>query len=60
MNKVWAEIYEIDEKKLKFFKKHKFEVDAELREHYFYDGKYYSSFILSLLRKDYERGTELR
>ena len=60
MNKVWAEIYDIDKKKLKFFKKHKFKVDAELREHYFYNGKYHSSFILSLLKRDYERRTELR
>jgi len=60
MNKVWAEIYDIDKKKLKFFKKHKFKVDAELREHYFYNGEYHSSFILSLLKRDYERRTELR
>jgi len=54
MNKVWVEIYEIDKKKLDFFKNLNFKVDAELREHYFYEGKYHSSFILSLLKNDYD------
>ena len=54
LNKLWAEIYEIDTKKLNFFKMKGFKIDATLREHYFYNGKYYSSHILSLLRKEYE------
>ena len=54
MNKVWVEIYEIDKKKLDFFKNLNFKVDAELREHYFYEGEYHSSFILSLLKNDYD------
>ena len=48
------EIYEIDNKKLNFFKSLGFKIDASLREHYFYKGKYYTSYILSLLRSDYE------
>jgi len=58
MNKIWAEIYEIDHKKLDFFKAAGFQVDATLRQHYFYDGRYYNSHILSLLREDYEKGTD--
>lgn len=53
LNKIWAEIYEIDTKKLNFFQRKGFKIDASLREHYFYNGKYYSSHILSLLRKEY-------
>ena len=52
MNKLWVEIYEIDEKKIKFFKSNGFEIDATLREHYFYNGRYWNSHILSKLRKD--------
>lgn len=55
MNKVWVEIYETDKKKLEFFMNNNFEIDATLREHYFYDGKYHTSYILSLLKKDYEK-----
>lgn len=55
MNKVWAEIYEIDNKKLDFFKERGFSVDACHRQHYYYDGKYYDSYILSMLRGDYEK-----
>lgn len=54
LNKLWAEIYEIDVKKLDFFKNIGFKTDATLREHYFHNGKYYNSHILSLLRKDYK------
>lgn len=54
LNKLWAEIYEIDIKKLTFFKSKGFEVDATLRDHYYYNGKYYNSHILSLLKSDYE------
>jgi RimJ/RimL family protein N-acetyltransferase len=54
LNKLWAEIYEIDLKKLTFFKSKGFEVDATLRDHYYYNGKYYNSHLLSLLKSDYE------
>ncbi len=53
LNKLWAEIYEIDTKKLNFFKDKGFKVDATFREHYFNNGKYYNSHILSLLRNEY-------
>lgn len=53
LNKLWAEIYEIDVKKLAFFQNNGFQIDASLREHYFYKGKYYTSHILSLLRREY-------
>jgi RimJ/RimL family protein N-acetyltransferase len=55
LNKVWAEVYEIDKLKLIFLKKTGFNIDANLREHYFYQGKYYTSHILSLLRSDYSK-----
>ena len=53
LNKIWAEVYEIDKLKLSFFKVIGFKIDANLRQHYFYQGKYHTSHILSLLRKDY-------
>lgn len=52
LNKIWAEIYEIDFKKLKFFKDNGFSIDASLREHYYYKGKYYTSHLLSLLKSE--------
>ncbi len=52
LNKLWAEIYEIDSKKLNFFKSKGFQIDATLREHYFYKGKYFNSYILSLLKTE--------
>ena len=53
LNKLWAEGYEIDEDKLNFFQSLGFKVDASLREHYYYDGMYYTSHILSLLRREH-------
>jgi RimJ/RimL family protein N-acetyltransferase len=54
LNKIWAEIYEIDTLKLSFFKNIGFKTDANLREHYYFKGKYYTSHILSLLKKEYK------
>tara|TARA_Y100000592_G_C5400828_1_gene283008 strand:- start:410 stop:988 length:579 start_codon:yes stop_codon:yes gene_type:complete len=54
LNKLWAEIYQIDSSKLKFFMKRGFNIDASLREHYYYQGEYYTSHILSLLKKEYD------
>tara|TARA_Y100000034_G_C6845447_1_gene382952 strand:- start:562 stop:1125 length:564 start_codon:yes stop_codon:yes gene_type:complete len=53
MNKLWAEVYEIDLKKLEFYKLLGFKIDASLRDHYFFKGKYITSHILSLLKKEY-------
>jgi RimJ/RimL family protein N-acetyltransferase len=53
LNKLWAEIYEIDQLKLEFFQKNNFIIDANLRDHYYFKGNYYTSYILSLLKKEY-------
>jgi len=53
LNKLWAEIYDIDKLKLNFFSSFGFSRDALLREHYFVDGSYVSSCIYSLLRDEY-------
>ena len=53
LNKLWAEVYEIDKLKLSFFKTIGFEIDANLREHYYYKGKYHTSHILSILKRHY-------
>jgi RimJ/RimL family protein N-acetyltransferase len=54
LNKLWAEIYEIDTKKLEFFNSYQFKTDATLRDHYYYKGQYYNSHILSLLKNEYK------
>jgi len=54
LNKLWAEIYEIDKLKLDFFQNKGFKIDANLRDHYYHKGKYYTSHILSLLKIEYE------
>lgn len=54
LNKLWAEVYQIDEKKLDFFTRRGFSIDASLREHYYYQGQYYTSHILSMLKKEYD------
>lgn len=54
LHKVWMELYEFDSKKLEFFKEEfNFKVDGRLRENCFEDGRYWDSFIISLLAKDY-------
>lgn len=55
LNKIWTEIYEFDNKKKKLYEFLGFSLDGVLRENYFYDGKWWSSYILSLLNKEYNR-----
>jgi len=55
LNKIYAEIYSIDLAKLDLFKINKFKKDAVLREHYYYNGKYVDSNILSLLKSEYNK-----
>ncbi len=52
-NKIWTEIYELDYKKEILYKKLGFRQHDLLRQHYFYDGKWWDSKILSLLSMDY-------
>lgn len=52
LHKIWTEIYEFDSKKLKLYKKLNFKIDAQLRDNYFYDGKYWDSYILSILSNE--------
>jgi RimJ/RimL family protein N-acetyltransferase len=54
LNKIWMELYEFDSKKLQFFREEfNFIQDAKLRDNCFEKGKYFDSFIISLLRTDY-------
>lgn len=54
LNKVWMELYEFDEKKIDFFtKKFGFTKDGLLRENCFEEGRYYNSWIISLLRSEF-------
>lgn len=53
LNKIWTELYEFDTKKITLYQNMGFQQDGLLREQYFYDGKWWNSYILSLLRKEY-------
>jgi RimJ/RimL family protein N-acetyltransferase len=53
LNKIWMELYEYDLKKLHFFQKEfNFKIDGKLRSNAFANGKYWDSFIISLLNSD--------
>jgi RimJ/RimL family protein N-acetyltransferase len=52
LNKIWTEIYEFDSKKINFLQKRGFKKDGQLRENYFYDGRWWDSIIFSILSKE--------
>lgn len=54
LNKIWTEIYEFDSKKYDLYCKLGFQKDGFLREQYYYDGRWWNSYILSLLQKDWK------
>ena len=54
LNKIWMELYEFDHAKLKFFKEQfKFQVDGKLRDNCFEEGRYFDSYIISILKDEY-------
>jgi RimJ/RimL family protein N-acetyltransferase len=55
LHRIYAEVYEIDSKKLNFFISNGFTLDGVLREHHYYNGKYIDSHIFSILKPDYEK-----
>lgn len=52
LNKVWTEIYEFDIKKKALYDKLNFKQDGLLRQNYWYDGKWWDSRILSVLKSE--------
>jgi RimJ/RimL family protein N-acetyltransferase len=53
MHKIWAEIYEFDSVKKGFLLELGFKLDGELRENYYYDGRYWNSCIYSMLSSEF-------
>lgn len=56
LQKIWTEIYIFDERKYKLYMNLGFKVDGELRNQYFYDGKWWNSYMLSLLADEWKSG----
>lgn len=55
LHKIWMELYEFDEKKIKFFtRKFNFKKDGELRDNCFENGRYWNSYIVSILEKEFK------
>jgi RimJ/RimL family protein N-acetyltransferase len=53
LHKIWMELYEFDHQKLDFFReKFGFHTDGMLRDNCFEDGKYWNSYIISLLHTE--------
>ena len=51
LHKIWMELYEFDKQKIEFFtKEFNFEQDALLRDNCFEGGKYWNSYIISLIK----------
>jgi RimJ/RimL family protein N-acetyltransferase len=56
LNKIWMELYEFDTKKLDFFKNHfSFKIDGKLRDNSFEEGRYFNSYIISLIQSEYNK-----
>jgi len=53
LHKIWTEIYEYDDKKLNLYKKIGFKEDGRLRDNNYFDGKWWDSIMLSILKNEY-------
>lgn len=56
MHKIWTELYDFDQKKIKFFmEKFKFKKDGLLRDNCFEAGEYSDSHIYSILESEFKK-----
>lgn len=55
LNKIWTEIYEFDNKKYKLYHELGFQDDGLLRQQYYYQGKWWNSYVMSLLKQEYKK-----
>lgn len=55
LEKIWSELYEFDEKKTVLYQKLGMQIDGMLRRQYYYDGRWWDSRLLSILRDDWKR-----
>lgn len=53
LQKIWTEIYCFDTKKMELYSSLGFHKDGELRNQYFYGGKWWNSYMLSLLESEW-------
>lgn len=54
LNRIWTEIYEFDLKKKILYEKLGFYKDGTLRQSYFYDGKWWNSYLYSILQNEFK------
>ena len=54
LNRIWAEIYDFDKKKIELFKKLKFVLEGKHRETYWYNNKWHNSLFYSILLKEFK------
>lgn len=55
LNKIWTEIKVFDKKKKKLFDRFGLKVDGILRQNYFCNGRFWDSYILSILASEWEK-----
>lgn len=54
LHKLWTELYEYDEKKIDFYtREFGFYRDGVLRDHHYMDGKWWNSYIYSLIKSEW-------
>ncbi len=52
IHRIWKEIYEFDQCKIRLVESLGFKREAEFREHYFYGGKWWNSYIYAVLSQE--------
>lgn len=53
LHKIWTEIYEYDDKKINLYEDIGFKEDGRLRDNNYYNGQWWDSIMLSILKNEY-------
>lgn len=55
LNRIYAEVYGNNTHALEVYHTIGFRTEGTMREHYYHDGQYWDSFIIGMLRRDWEK-----
>lgn len=53
LHRLWAEVYDFDQRKIEFFKNLNFKLDGTFRQSYWHDGCWHDSMFFSLIEYEY-------
>jgi diamine N-acetyltransferase len=56
LHRIFLHVYAFNERALKMYQRLDFKEEGRLRDHHYYNGRYFDTVIMSILREDWQEG----